>query len=250
MSFWFSCLPAKFFCICMFFSGIVFFLLSSRWFLRVPFVLFRLMSNMFCGLFILLSVLFYCSYHLFVLFFSNRFGLYNYFMAVVGWYSFLVSNTLLSCKLPINQSVEWSHHLNQRHFAHLWCVFGLSLVDLFARLLMVSLGWCFTSLVSLFCFSAFLTCFLCFVFYAANSFLPCKLPINHWIPNSHCYNFFFPTYSIFLYHLCLFIFLSFTYFLFFLGFKLHTVVALLMDSILSCFFSCLSKCVKCVWKQV
>ena len=137
---------------------------------------------------ILLSVLFYCSYHLFVLFFSNRSGLYNYFLAVVGWYSFLVRNSLLCCKLPINHSVEWSHHLNQRHFAHLWCIFGLPLVDLFARLLMASLGWCFTSLVSLFCFCAFLTWFLCFVFYAASSFLPCKLPINHWVEWRHHLN--------------------------------------------------------------
>jgi len=158
------------------------------YFVKEVSLVFRLMSNMFLGLFILLSVLFYCSYHLFVLFFSNRSGLYNYFLAVVGWYSFLVRNSLLCCKLPINHSVEWSHHLNQRHFAHLWCIFGLPLVDLFARLLMASLGWCFTSLVSLFCFCAFLTWFLCFVFYAASSFLPCKLPINHWVEWRHHLN--------------------------------------------------------------
>ena len=143
---------------------------------------------MFWGLFILLLVLFYCSNNLFVLFFSNRSGLYNYFLAVVGWYSFLVSNSLLACKLPINESVEWRHHLNQSYFAHLWCIFGLPLVGLFARLLMVSLRWCFTWLVSLFCFCAFLTWFLCFVFYAANSFLPCKLAINHRVEWRHLLN--------------------------------------------------------------
>ena len=143
---------------------------------------------MFWSLFILLSILFYCSFHLFMLFFSNRSGLYNYFLAVVGWYSFLVSNSLLACKLPINQSVEWRHHLNQSYFAHLWCIFGLPLVGLFARLLMVSLRWCFTWLVSLFCFCAFLTWFVCFVFYAANSFLPCKLAINQRVGWRHRLN--------------------------------------------------------------
>ena len=50
MRFCFCCLPAKFSCMCMFLSGIVLFFLSSRWSLRLPFVLLRLMSNMFCGL--------------------------------------------------------------------------------------------------------------------------------------------------------------------------------------------------------
>ena len=74
------------------------------------------------------------------------------FMFVVGWYSCLVTNSFLACKLPINQLVEWRHHLSQRYFAHLLWIFGLPLVELFSRLLMLSLGWCFTWFVSLFCF--------------------------------------------------------------------------------------------------
>ncbi|KAG5020088.1 hypothetical protein JHK87_015943 [Glycine soja] len=66
------------------------------------------------------------------------------FMSVVGWYSCLVTNSFLACKLPINQLVEWRHHLtnsflacklainqrvewrhrlNLRYFAHLLCIF-------------------------------------------------------------------------------------------------------------------------------
>ena len=110
------------------------------------------------------------------------------FMSVVGWYSCLVTNSFLACKLPINQLVEWRHHLSQRYFAHLLWIFGLPLVELFSRLLMLSLGWCFTWFVSLFCFCAFLTWFLCFVFCAANSFLACKLAINQRVEWRHRLN--------------------------------------------------------------
>jgi len=66
---------------------------------------------------------------------------------------FHADNSFLSCKLAINHLVEWRHQINLRYFAHLLCIFGLPLVELFSRLLMLSVRWCFTCFVSLLCFS-------------------------------------------------------------------------------------------------
>ena len=65
---------------------------------------------------------------------------------------FHADNSFLACKLAINQLVEQRHRLNLRYFAHLLCIFCLPLVELFARLLMLSVRWCFTCFVSLLCF--------------------------------------------------------------------------------------------------
>ena len=62
------------------------------------------------------------------------------FLAAVGWYSCLVSNSFLASKLAINQPMEWKHQLNQRYFDNLLCIFCLPLVELFARLLMSCFG--------------------------------------------------------------------------------------------------------------
>ena len=73
----------------MFFSGVVFFL-SCRLFLRLSFALLRFMSNIFGTFFILLSA------------FQPK----QLFLPVVGWYSCLVSDSLLSSKLAIDQPVD------------------------------------------------------------------------------------------------------------------------------------------------
>jgi len=62
------------------------------------------------------------------------------FLPAAGCYSSLVSNSLLASKLAINQLVEWKQQLNERYFAHLLCIFGLPLVELFAKLLMMCFG--------------------------------------------------------------------------------------------------------------
>ncbi|KAL5158429.1 hypothetical protein HKD37_15G042915 [Glycine soja] len=57
--------------------------------------------------------------------------LYAFFVCL--WWSYLPGNSFLACKLAINQPVEWRHRLNLMHFAHLLCIFGMPLVELFAR---------------------------------------------------------------------------------------------------------------------
>jgi len=74
------------------------------------------------------------------------------FTCFVSLLCFHAGNSFLACKLAINQPVEWRHQLNHRYFDNLLCIFGLPLVELFARLLMLSVRWCFTCFVSLLCF--------------------------------------------------------------------------------------------------
>ena len=62
-------------------------------------------------------------------------------------------NSFLAGRLSINRMVEWSQQLNVRYFVDLLSIFGLPLVGLFARLLMLSVRWCFTCFVSLVFFS-------------------------------------------------------------------------------------------------
>ena len=63
-------------------------------------------------------------------------------------------NSFLAGRLSINRMVEWSQQLNVRYFVDLLSIFGLPLVGLFARLLMLSVRWCLTCFVSLVCFHA------------------------------------------------------------------------------------------------
>ena len=90
-----------------------------------------------------------CSVVLYMLcFFALFCALLTSFLCFV----FHAGNSFLACKLAINQPVEWRRRLNLRYFAHLLCIFCLPLVELFARLLMLSVRWCFTCFVSLLCF--------------------------------------------------------------------------------------------------
>ena len=93
---------------------------------------------------------------------------------------FHADNSFLACKLAINQLVEQRHRLNLRYFAHLLCIFCLPLVELFARLLMLSVRWCFTCFVSLLCFCALLRFFALFFMQAILSSLASWLLISQW----------------------------------------------------------------------
>ena len=62
-------------------------------------------------------------------------------------------NSFLASKMAINQLVEWRHQINLTYFAHLLCIFSLPLVELFSKLLMLSVRWCLACFVSLLCFS-------------------------------------------------------------------------------------------------
>ena len=58
-------------------------------------------------------------------------------------------NSFLASKMAINQLVEWRHQINLTYFAHLLCIFSLPLVELFSKLLMLSVRWCLACFVSL-----------------------------------------------------------------------------------------------------
>ena len=73
-------------------------------------------------------------------------------LALFLFFVFHAVNSFLAVRLSINRLVVWSQQLSLRYFADLLSIFGLPLVGLFARLLMLSVWWCFICLVSLLCF--------------------------------------------------------------------------------------------------